>query len=184
MMSRMGNTSHGSSPPAGVTWDPTNSSQSPHMVLSNGNLTVTHESSDGDWGMFSTATIPLGAKQYYEFTLTTGSGSFPEWFFSSALHSQNLQGEPPQVYSYVTEATTIGLAIYRNASTGAVTTWFRNASGWDSGDPNTLTGGNVAPHSTSDTLYMYMDIFAKNNVATMNPGPTFTYTPPSGFAAP
>jgi YD repeat-containing protein len=178
-----------------VTWDPSNKSS--NIALSNGNLTGTHNSPASDTVARATASVPSGAKRYYE--VTYGATSVFGYGGAGVCNaSQGLNTSPAYGNGLVvddTDGTIYGngswLGNIGSLSSGVVVgfaiddaqrkVWIHK-NGTYSGNPTTGVGGFSYSY-ISGAVFPCLSMYEANDARTGNfGGSSFAYTPPSGFS--
>lgn len=174
-----------------ATWNPLD--KGTDISLSGGNLTATNAA-----GSFETvrATISKSVgKWYWEVTQTTVNGDFGRaGVCSSTTPLNNYAGASATGW----DIGVSGVAIHNGATTttgvtyaagdkigvawdaGAGNLWFAKNNVWVlSGNPS--TGSNPLYTSVTGTLFPCTSM-QSSNALTLIPGPTLTYSPPTGFS--
>ncbi len=183
---------------AATTWDTTATSGSANVTFSGGNQTVT---STGSGYAYSTTTRGPTGKLYFELLYGgTGMNTSSDWYAGLV----DTAGAFPANFNYaqatiwwVAGGTSVG-ACNPVPSAGDIACvavdfdnsriWIRNnggATNWNfdpSANPATNTGGANFSTSITNGLFRFVVTLANSgSSATMVPGPSFTYTKPSGF---
>jgi len=165
------------------------------ITLSNGNLTAASSNAADQAGQGDT-TIGAGVKRYWEITINSLTGDIGTgWGSTETFTSGTYLGQETFTVGFYsggggfnsnaqfgTFLTFAAGDIICWAFTGDTRAWYRVNNGiWDNSgtdDPATATGGFSA--SGYGTVFPAYDI--RNGQITANFGPTFAFTPPSGFA--
>ena len=192
--------------PAAVTWSATN--HGPNIVLSNGNLTAT-SSGPSFTPMIGWSDTALSGKKYFEVTIhpstnnftgvgvvSTGQSLANGQHIGRSSGSIGLMSNGEVRHGNVVQFTFTtppvdGDVICVAYDATANIFWVRiNNGNWNdnaANNPATGTGGRDVSADVTAPMYMaYSFDFDGSNPdsVTANFGPTFTYTPPSGYTAP
>ena len=183
-----------------TTFDPAN--KSTNVTLSGSNLIATL-TSDGRGGARSIASVSSPSKIYFEITCgavttaaaniiglanaTNGLESFP----GSDLNGVGFAFGGGVVYINNSTVTAIGYSLSAGqrlgvaVDLGAKRMWLRQGGVWDGVGslPDPVTGADGIPLDTVNAgpYYVFVSQVSNTDAVTLNFGPTFTDTPPTGY---
>ena len=182
-----------------VTWDPAN--KGPDLVLSNGNLTITHSAASADWEQVIATLGKSTGKWYFEVAITNGSSvvtigvqdgtesfetytgdTFDGWGYMANGRFYNSGIIYPLTATY-TDGDVIGVAVDMDA--GKIW-WSKNGiwKGITGTSPDPATGTDPGYANLAGTLYPAATIYLiDDEIIGRFTSASQTYSAPSGFSA-